>query len=668
MNPLLKALLATVLTLAAATPPCAAGEREWEAWLDDIAALEEWDAAGREQAYDLLSGMEDSRVDINAASREELEQLPFLTGQQVSDIQEHICRHGPFRTLAELQLIESLDYARRRLLQCFVRVGEAAPEPGQPLGEALRRGHGDVTGFMRVPLYERRGDRNGYLGYKYKHWLRATFAAGDRLRLGLAASQDAGEPLFSGKNALGYDFYSFFAELRRLGPVERLVVGRYAVSFGMGLVANTGFSLGKASALASLGRPPAGIRATASRSAASYLQGAAATLRLSRAVRLSAFASYRPHDATLNKADGTVATIVASGYHRTPTEMGKKNNTHSFTAGINAAFSASGFHAGLTAAYTHYDRDLRPGTSAPYRRHYASGNDFANLGLDYGYTGHALSLRGETAINRQGRVATIHSLSLALPAGLSVVLLHRFYSYRYTAILASSFSEGGRVQNENGAYLGLDWRPSARWRLAAYADYARFAWPRYRVSLPSWASDGMLEAAFSADAFTLAARYRLRLRQRDNEQKTALDRIADHKLRLALTLWPGGRVAARTQADMALARHGGAQRGLMVSQGVAARLGWLRLDGFVGYFRTGGYDARLYVYERGPLYSFASAAYYGHGLRYSLMARADVGRRLALILKAGATTRFDGSSTGSGYQEVSSPTLADIDLQARWSF
>ena len=668
MNPLLKVFFPALLMLAAAAPPCAAGEHEWEAWLDDIATLEEWDAAGREQACDLLCALEDSPMDINAATREELEQLPFLTGQQVSDIQEHIYRHGPFRTLAELQLIESLDYARRRLLQCFVRVGEAAPEAQQPLGEALRRGHGDVTGFVRLPLYERRGDRNGYLGYKYKHWLRATFAAGDRLRLGFSASQDAGEPFFSGKNALGYDFYSFFAELRSLGSVERLVVGRYTVSFGMGLVANTGFSLGKASALASLGRPPAGIRATASRSASSYLQGAAATLRLSRALRLSAFVSYRPHDATLNKDDGTAATIVTSGYHRTPTEMGKKNNTHSLTAGINAAFRASGFHAGLTAAYTRYDRDLKPNTATLYRRHYPSGNDFANIGLDYGYTGHAFCLRGETAINRRGCVATIHALSLGLPAGLSAVLLHRFYSYRYTAILASSFSEGGRVQNENGVYLGLNWHPSARWRVAAYADYARFAWPRYRVSLPSWASDNMLEAAFTAPAFTLAARYRLRMRQRDNERKTALDRLADHKLRLALTLWPEGRITARTQADLAMAAHGEAERGLMVSQGVGARLGWLRLYGFIGYFRTDGYDARLYVYERGPLYSFASAAYYGHGLRYSLMARADVGRRLSVILKAGATTHFDRSTTGSGFQQVDSPTLADIDLQARWSF
>lgn len=662
-----KAILAAAAALLATLQPCQADEREWAAWLGDLAAAEEWTTTQGEQAYDLLRSLEESPVDINTASREELEQLPFLTEAQVADIQEHIYRHGPMETLAELQLIESLDYTRRRLLQCFARAGGAATQHTPTLAEELRRGHGELTGAVRLPLYERRGDRNGYLGYKYKHWLRATFTAGDRLRMGIAASQDAGEPFFAGRNKMGYDFYSFFVEARRIGPVERLVVGRYTVSFGMGLVANNGFSLGKSSALASLGRPPTGIRATASRSAASYLQGAAATVRLSPALRLSAFVSYRPHDATLNKDDGTVATIVTSGYHRTPTEMGKKNNTHSLTAGLNAAFRAAGLHAGLTAAYTRYDRDLRPNTATLYRRHYASGNDFANFGVDYGYTGHAFSLRGETALNRQGRVATIHSLSISLPAGVALALLHRFYSYRYTAQLAGSFSEGGRVQNENGLYIGIDWHPSPRLRLAAYADYARFAWPRYRISQPSWAADNMVEATCTADKWTLAARYRLRLRQRDNEQKTALDRIADHRLRLAMTLHPGGEWTARTQADFALADHGTADRGLMVSQAAGARLGRLRLDGFMGYYITDSYDSRLYTYERGLLYTFAPTAYHGHGLRYSLMARADIGR-LTLTLKAGATTKLDRSATGSGYQQADSPTLADIDLQARWSF
>ena len=69
----------------------------------------------------------------------------------------------------------------------------------------------------------------------------------------------------------------------------------------------------------------------------------------------------------LGTSIGTVATIVTSGYHRTKAEMEKKNNTHSAAAGIDARFAKAGFHAGLTAVYTRYDRDLRPDTATLYR-------------------------------------------------------------------------------------------------------------------------------------------------------------------------------------------------------------------------------------------------------------------------------------------------------------
>ena len=665
---LVRTVVTAALALLSVTPLRAGGDREWEEWLNDVVSFEEWSDADREQAYDMLCGLEDSPVNINAASRDELGQLPFLTDAQVSDIQEYIYRHGAIKTMGELQLIGSLDYARRQLLQSFAYAGEPSPGPRPTLASLLKGGRGDLTGAVSVPTYDRRGDRNGYLGYKYKHWLRLNFAAGGRLRAGFAAAQDAGEPFFAGKNTLGYDFYSFFVELRHQGRMERLVIGRYTVSFGMGLVANTGFGLGKLSALASMGRAAPGIRATASRSAASYLQGAAATFRLSDAVGLSLFASYRPHDATLNADDGTVANIVTSGYHRTQAEAGKKNNTHSAAAGVNAGFDKGGFHLGLTAVYTHYDRDLRPNTATLYRRHYASGNDFANFGADYGYASHSLSLSGETALDRRGHLAAIHRLSLQLPAGLGLVLIHRFYSYRYTAVYARSFSEGGRVQNENGIYAGADWQAGTRLRLSAYADYARFAWPRYRVSWPSTAFDGMVKAAYSAGSWAVDARYRVHLRHRDNGAKTALCRKADHTVRAGLTLGEGQKWTARTQADASLSCCEGAERGLMVSQSVGMSHRWLRAYAFVGYFNTGGYDSRLYVYERGPAYNFYMPAYYGHGMRGSLMARAGVGRRLSVTAKVGVTGYFDRDAIGSGYRQVDSRAIVDIDLQARWSF
>ena len=97
----------------------------------------------------------------------------------------------------------------------------------------------------RVPFYDRKGDNDGYLGPKYRHWLRYQFTYGDQVKAGLVGAQDAGEPFFTRQNKKGYDYYSLYVQLRNMGRLESLVVGNYRVSMGMGLVMNNGFSLGK---------------------------------------------------------------------------------------------------------------------------------------------------------------------------------------------------------------------------------------------------------------------------------------------------------------------------------------------------------------------------------------------------------------------------------------
>lgn len=56
-----------------------------------------------------------------------------------------------------------------------------------------------MVAAVKVPLYERKGDKDGYWGYPYKHWLRYQFHYSDYVKMGFVASQDGGEPFFGGK-------------------------------------------------------------------------------------------------------------------------------------------------------------------------------------------------------------------------------------------------------------------------------------------------------------------------------------------------------------------------------------------------------------------------------------------------------------------------------------
>ncbi len=636
----------------------------WVRYYDEMTAGEDDSEQLDEQTYEWLCQMAAQPIDLNTATREELEQLPFLTARQIEDLCEYRQRHGPLKTLDELIAIPSIDYNRRLLLSYFIYIGEPADDT-HSLQQLLTPNRQQLLGTLHLPLYQRKGDRNGYLGYKYRHSLRYDFTA-RHLRMGLAAAQDSGEPFFAYKNTMGYDHYAYFVQLRQWGRWQNVTAGHFNAQFGMGLALNTGFSLGKAALLSSLGRAANGFRPSLSRSAASYFQGLAATVSLSRRLTLSAFASCRPHDATLNKDDGTIATIVKTGYHRTPQEMAKKNNVYTTTSGANLHYFQGGFRLGLTAVYTYLSRPLRPDTRALYRRHYPQGNQLANLGLDYGYTSRLLSVSGETATDRHGSIATVNSVALTVPYRLNIVLLHRYYSRGYTSLWGNSFSEGGRLQNEQGVYLGTDWKPTSQLRLTAYIDYAHFADPRYRVSAASDAFDTQATATLTLGPWTLYGRYRAHTRYWDNDKKTALVRQTTQRGRLSASHSHGPWTTV-TQADWAMVT--GCDQGYMLSQRVGCKpLRWLQLHVDAHYFHTDSYDSRLYTYEPGPLNSFGMTALSGHGLRCMLMARADLNSHLMLMAKTGTTKYLDRSTIGTGLQAIEGSFMTDLDFQLRWKF
>ena len=106
----------------------------------------------------------------------------------------------------------------------------------------------------------------------------------------------------------------------------------------------------------------------------------------------------------------------------------------------------------------------------------------------------------------------------------------------------------------------------------------------------------------------------------------------------------------------------------MVSQSLGYHHRWLRLSGGLGYFHTDSYDSRVYLYESGPLYSYGFSQYSGEGIRYWLMARAEISRRLILTAKFGTTDYFDRSVIGTSYQQIDGSSQSDLDLQFRYKF
>lgn len=658
-------LILTLFLLLTAVGASAQEHADWEeVWQSFYMADDEGDEE-RDDDYELLWQLAENPIDLNNTTREELEQLPFLSAQQVMDIIEYLDRYGSMRSLGELRMIASLDYQQLALLPYFVFTGEVPIEekPFPSFDDMLNQGRHKLMASGRIPFYERKGDQNGYLGYKYRHWLKYDYTCRNHIRLGFIGTQDAGEPFFANRNSWGYDAYSYYFLLQKWGRLERLVVGKYKATAALGLVMGQSFSLGKVTLLQNLGRQTAQLRVHGSRSESDYFQGAGATVRLAKPLTATAFVSYRPIDATLND-DGTAATLITNGYHRTPLEMQKKHNTHLTAAGSMLNYHRGALQLGAQAIYTHLDRSLQPNRQTLFRRYYAHGSNFLNTSLSYAYTHAHFTLSGETALDGDGHIATINTASLSPAQNLTLVALQRFYSYRYTTLHGHSY--GHQPQNESGLYLGLRWNPLARCTVQAYADYAYAPWARYLISQSSHSWDLFLQVNKQWQDWTVEGRYRSMLRQRDDSDKTALVANDSHRLRLSATWQPNDTWSAKTQADLSHTYYQTTEKGFMLSEHLCYNQENLRLWLTAGYFHTDSYTSRLYVYEHQLTGNFNFSSYYGEGLRLAFSAQAAIGSHLRICAKLGHTHYFDRHTIGTGLQQVHARHLTDLDLQLQY--
>ncbi|MBO5750127.1 MAG: helix-hairpin-helix domain-containing protein, partial [Bacteroidaceae bacterium] len=433
----------------------------WEDFVERM-AVDDADSEGLdnilfEELYELYC----TPLNLNTATEGDLSQLPFLTTSQCRDILLHIKTNGPMLSLGELMAIESLDADTRGWLRLFCRAGEVKTERKLTLKDLLRYSNQELTARTDVPFYRKAGyedvpqsvlDKSPnkvYRGNNLYHSLRYRFASMNHLDIGIQMEKDPGER--------GVDYISGYALVNDIGALRTAAIGNYRVSFGQGLVVNTGSSFGKLMTLNSLNRMDRGIHRHSSTSETGYFTGAAATIGIGKRLQLSAFASRRKQDGTFLKDSSGISSVKTDGLHRTALEHSKKGNITVNDIGGNLHLNLNRFDFSFTAAHTRYSTPLLPKFDTPsslYRYYNARGTDFAAYSLAYSYTAPRINLRGETAMSHNGALATVNSAQWVFNEKHRLTGVYRNYSARYIAINGRSFGENSRPQNEHGLFLG----------------------------------------------------------------------------------------------------------------------------------------------------------------------------------------------------------------------
>ena len=614
-------------------------------------------------------------VDLNRATRQQLEQFPFLSDIQIEHLLAYIYVHGQMETLYELQLIEDMDRQTIQYLLPFVCIkainNESSFRWKTMLKSAMKYGKNEVLTRIDIPFYERKGYEHTYLGPSVYNSVKYAFRYRDQLYAGLVAEKDAGEPFFALHNRQGYDYYSFYLLLKDCGRLKTLSVGNYRLSFGQGLVISTDYLLGKTVYASSFNTRSGGIKKHSSTDETNYFRGAAATVSITKQWSVSGFYSHRSLDGVLT--DGEITSIYKTGLHRSQKEADKKNLFTMQLTGGNVSYQQNRIRLGITGIYYVFNRPYEPQLTG-YSQYNIHGNQFYNLGIDYAYRWHRFSFQGETAMGKQGS-ATLNRLQYSPVEGTQLMIVQRYYSYNYWAMFAHSFGEGSTVQNEQGYYLGLETSPFRHWHFFASFDLFSFPWKKYRISQPSHGVDGLFQATFTPHShLTMYLKYRYKQKERDltdSKEKLTLP-IFHHQLRYRLNYFGGDVFSSRTTLDYNHfhSQDRAASKGYQVTQMISSQLPWTRLFADVqgSYFSTDDYDSRVYVSEKGLLYTFYTPSFQGRGFRCAVRLRYELNEHWMLITKFGETIYLDRNEIGSGNDLIQGNKKADVQMQLRIKF
>lgn len=658
-----------------------------------IADIFEQVSAESDEAIDYDSFYEDlmfcsrNPINLNQATREELERLPFLSDIQVENIQAYVYQYGPLQTKYELQLIEGLDMTDIRRMIPFVFVGEALNTNKRiywidllkygknELYFRLDRGLETKEGFQFLPEEDvnfPQTNAGNYLGSQLYHSLKYRYHYKDRILAGITVEKDAGEQ-FWGSTHKGYDFYSFHAQFNNFGKFKTIVVGDFRANFGQGLVLHPEFSMGKSSYVLNVTPHNSGLKKYSSTDEYNFFRGGGATIQLGK-FDLTAFYSNKMIDG--DTLTGTFPTIIKTGYHRSVVEHNKKHTVKQQIIGGNATYTYLNFQVGATIVHTLLDNRLVPDKSV-YNSFYFSGNKQTTASAFYRLRWKKLNLFGETAMSDQGALATLNGCYFNPISQVSLVVLHRYYSPEYDTFYASSFSETSRINNENGLYIGIEVHPFIKWKFAAYADSYRFPWPKYGIDAPSIGKDYLLQADYVVNR-DIAMYWRFRYEEKQTNLSYAgavmpvIVPVQKTNLRYNLA-YSIGNFSFKNVVEGNLSRRATADwtYGLMAYQDISYQFTGipLKVDFRYQFFDAVEYENRIYSYERDILYAFSIPMYYGLGSRCYLNLKYELNNHLSFWFKIARTVYADDrESLGSGNETITGNSKTDLRFLVKWEF
>lgn len=643
--------------------------------------------------YDDLHFFVENPLNLNEATEEHLDKLRFLDDLQTAEILKYRQMHGDFKTIYELQLLETFDSESIKKLLPFVTIKASKTDNSISLNKVFKYGRHQIftrTQFFLEPMkgynipdsvIQENPDKSRYLGDPMKYYFKYKFQYRDRVQWGITAEKDPGEQFFEGIQKYGFDYYSGHLQLNKIWKFKTIVVGDFQAQFGQGLALWTGMGMGKSSYVLNIKKKTKGLRKYSSTDENQFMRGVGTTMQFGD-LRLSAFGSYHKIDGNISMLDTMdlddvqqVSSFQITGYHRTPSEIEDRRSIGQTIYGGNISYAGNWFKTGLTFVHYNFTADLNRDLK-PYQLYEFQGSTNSNLGWNYEFEYKKLQIFGETAISQNGGLATVNGLIVPLAHQVSFVSLYRNYSPGYQAYFSGAFAEGSNTYNENGLYMGLVVHPYKKFKISSYIDSYTFPWLKFRLNSPQ--TNG-LEYLTQIDYnpsrnVSMYIKYKKEIKPENTSQEVYLNYPVDKEtwsFRYHISFQINRNLTLRNRIEFSgYNKEEENVNGFMAYQDIKFVPNKLPLTMYFRYaVFDAPYNARIYAYENDVLYAFSVPGYFYKGFRTYLTLKYDITSKLTFWAKYSQFNYTDRDVLSEGsLNEIDGSTKSEVKLQLRYKF
>ena len=618
-------------------------------------------------------------LNLNSATSDQLRDLWILSDIQINDLQLHIKLFGKLISQYELQSLEYWDMSTIKMVLPFIRVDDKLDQLHVGLKEAFKNGKFEVylryqdilenkSGYDDVVDSILENSNSYYHGNSARYYTRLRFSYRTNLSVGITAEKDPGEQFFKGKQKYGFDFYSAHAFYKGGKYVKSVALGDYQVQIGQGLNFWSGYAFGKSADVTNVKKSANPLRAYTSVDETRFLRGAAVVLGVGD-FSLTAFGSRKAVDASvvvdsLLEDQEFVSSINLTGFHRTNSEIERKNALIENIYGANFQYAKRNFQVGVAAVSQGYNSEF------DFR-----GKNSVALSADYSFVVKNFNFFGEISrTGYSGKTAVLSGILFSLDKRVSMAIVARDYDRAYQTFYNAGFAEGSRTQNERGLYAGLKLNLSRDFSINSYLDVFKFPWMKFQVDGPSDGYEIMIQPSYKPSrSLEIYTRFRQQMRQKNSRDSdgtiTGLEDVLQRNYRINFNykISEAFRLKSRVEYVTINRASNAPENGIIITQDLLYRPKSSPIDIALRYalFDTDSYDTRIYTFESNALYVFSVPAYYYKGSRAYALIRYTFLRKFDLWVRYGVSIFANRTSLGSGAEEITGNTKTDVTIQLR---